>query len=127
MEWAHKEVSDRQRAELAALGLPDLGTYPRNLAAIKFVQQGDTRFVATPEGRRAIFIAGYDRWVGKTVVNANKRSGKVLSIRVRGYYSLFQSGIAPTDSEKIFEVFVLWDGRGAGTGWINVTQLNVLS
>lgn len=120
-------VSPRQRAELQQLGLPDLHTYPSNLAAINFVQKGDARFAATPRERHAIFIAGYNRWVGKTVTDAKKHRGRALNICARGYRSLFESNIAPTDSVKIFEVFVRWDQRSAGTGWISVTQLKVLS
>ncbi len=125
MEWARK-VTPRQRALLQQLGLPVLPTYDDNLAAIKFVQIGSKRFAQTAEKRYAAFMAGYRRWFGKRVA-LGQQQGNVLSIRVRGSVVLKQSGINPADVERIFEVFVRWDGLEKNAGWISVTQLKVLS
>lgn len=121
-----KRASPQQGDAMQRLCLPVLPSYDDNLAAIKFVQNGSARFAATAKERHAIFMDGYRRWFGKTVAAAKKRRGVVLGIRVRGYYALSQSGIAPKDTKRIFEAFVRWNDA-TGSVWISVTQLRVLS
>lgn len=122
-----KAVSPRQRAELQKLGLPDLHTYPCNLAAINFATKGSAKYAPTADSRVRIFLAGYHRWNGKDVVDRTGALGVVQSIRVRGTYALFQCNIRPDDHANIFEVYVAWKNGSRPSCWIGVTQLKVLS
>lgn len=122
MQWA-KTVSPRQRTELRALGLPDLRVYDDNLAEIEFVQIGSEQFAPSQDERRRIFLAGHRRWCGKTVADHTRVRGTVKSIRVRGTYSLFQSGIKPSDHANIFEVYVVWKNGSRPASWVGVKGL----